>query len=88
MFPLEGNFDIDAGDGGGQFRTTTPHKSKKIVRTEIVHTIGTFFQTMSKPIFKICSYIQEKTQDQINAFKISFYNTKNTNNARVHFKKS
>ena len=56
LFPPEGNFDIDAGDGGGggPFRTNNPNKPQNtqkitkflnnIVRTKIVHTSGTCFQ--------------------------------------------
>ena len=48
FLPLEGNFDIDAGDGdggeGGWGDHLGPYKFQKIVRTRIVRTSGTFFQ--------------------------------------------
>ena len=52
IFPLEGDFDIDARDGdggGGPFRTPpNSPKSQQIARTKIVHTSGTFFKKCSK----------------------------------------
>ena len=40
---------------------------------------------MSKYIFKISSYIQKNTQHPINALKTTIYNTKHTQNAKMHF---
>ena len=60
------------GGGGGPFRTPTILKlSPKIFRTKIVHTSGTFFPQNEKHIFKLSSYIQKKTPNTINAFKIT-----------------
>ena len=56
----------------------------KTVRTKIVHTSRTFFKTKK---LKRCSYIQKKTPNPINAFKIKVYNTKHTNNTDIHFPK-
>ena len=56
FFPLEGNFDIDARDGGGPFRTPKNppklQKPKNIFRTKIVHTSGHFFQKSQKTSLK------------------------------------
>ena len=94
MFPPEGSFDIDAGDGDGgiPFRTPNiPKQSQIILRTKIVHTPGMFFflfQKIFKNTFKISSYIQKMTQDPINALKITIYNTKHTTDSKLHFKNS
>ena len=43
----EGNFDIDAGDGGwgGPFRTPkSPKTNQRTVRTKCAHTSGTSFK--------------------------------------------
>ena len=52
FFPLEGNFDIDAGDGdgdGGDHRGPPNHKeSQRIVRTKIVHVSQTFSKNVKK----------------------------------------
>ena len=62
LFPLEGNFDIDAGDGvcvGDHLYPQIQFKSTKIlttiVRTKIVPT-SKHFQKMSKPILKMSIY--------------------------------
>ena len=50
-FPLEGNFGIDAGDGGGghlEQKSPNHNKSHKIARTRIVHTSWTFSKTKIK----------------------------------------
>ena len=39
-------------------------------------------------IFKICSYIQKLTPNPINALRITIYNTKHTNNTKIHFQQS
>ena len=50
MFPLGGNFDIGAGDGDGGGDHLGPPKIpkhlKQIVRTEIIHTSGTFSKSV------------------------------------------
>ena len=86
FFLLEGSFDIDAGDvcvcvGGDHLGPPKiPQNLKRIVRTAIVHTPGTFFPQNVNNIFKICSYIQKTIQNPINAFKITIHNTKHTKN--------
>ena len=92
---MEGNFDIDAGDGdgGGPFRIQTPPKTQtsQTNRTEIVHTSGNFskrIKNMLKNIFNISSYIQKNTKNPINALKITIYNTNHTYNTNIHSKKS
>ena len=87
--PLEGNFDIDAGDWGGPFRTPKiSNNHEQIVRTKIVHTSVIFFKKMYNNTFKISSYIQKKTTTPIIAFKIKNYNTQHTNNTKLDFQKS
>ena len=43
------------------------------------------FPNISKSSFQICSYIQKMTQDPINAFKVTIYNTENTWNTKNTF---
>ena len=43
---------------------------------------------MLKTIFKISSHIQKMTQNPINSVKITTYNTKHTQNAKIHLKTS
>ena len=72
---------------GGQQITTDHKKSQKDSPYENWSLLD-MFQKMCKSIFKICSYIQKMTPNPINAFKITIYNTKHTNNTQIHFEKS
>ena len=69
----KGNFDIDAGDGGGGvggdhlgpkiINKTHKIRTKK-VRTKIIHTSGTIFKKCIEIFFKISSYkITEKDNE-------------------------
>ena len=68
FFPLEGNFDIDAGMGGH----LGPKKSKKITinhknifRARIVHTSGTFFKKCQKQSQNnIFTYTENDTESE------------------------
>ena len=82
MFPPEGNFDIDAGDGGGGGDHLGPQKSKKSQkqnRTKTVHFCR-IFQKYLQNIF-----IYRKRHPIRYALKITIYNTKHTKNTRIHF---
>ena len=90
----EGNFDIDAGDGGRGGDHLGPQipkhhkKSQKYFVRELFTLLGHFskMSKISNNVFKICSYIQKKTQNPIIASKITIYNTKYANNAKIHLK--
>ena len=95
VFPPEGNFDIDAGDGvgGGPFRTPQiSNKSQKghnkQVRTIIVHTSGTFFKQSTNISLKDLPIYRKNTQNPINTFKITIYIIKHDNNTKTHLNKS
>ena len=47
FFPLGGNFDIDAGDGGGAFRTQNLPKSQTISKTQFVRELFTLLGQFS-----------------------------------------
>ena len=89
LFPPEGNFDIDAGDGSGrgpcrtqQSPTNTNNHKKKFVRK--LSTLLDIFQKMSNSFFKMSSYIQKITENPINALKITIYTTKHTKHTQIH----
>ena len=87
LFPPEGNFDIDAGDGGGggPFRTQKISNYlkniEKIVRTKIVQFWDIFKKSKKK--LKLSSYIRKMTQNPIDALKITNYNTQFPNKTRI-----
>ena len=75
--------------GGDYLGPPNPPKSQKYISYEnCSHFCDFVFSKMSNSIFKISSYIQKKTQNPINAFKITIYNTKHTNNTKTHLNKS
>ena len=93
--PQKGTFTLTPGMGvcgcvggvGDHFGPQIPTNHKQIVRTTIVHTSGTCFkqsQKISQNVFKIASYILKDTQNTINAFKITVYNTKHPNHTKKH----
>ena len=51
---------------------TIPNNLKKIVRTKIVHTSGTFLEKMFKDLFKTCSYINKIQRIRIPYSKYQF----------------
>ena len=76
LFPLEGIFDIDAGDGvGGGGDHLGPQQSqqitqiKKKVRTTNCAHFWDIFSKNEKYIFGISSCIRNNTQNPINALK-------------------
>ena len=89
LIPLEGNFDIDAGDGmggGEHIEPQNPQKSKKITKNSSYENCSHFwdiFQKVYKHIFKQSSYIQKNSLNPINAVKITIYNTKFTPNTNI-----
>ena len=67
LAPPEGNFDIDAGDGGGLGGGDHlgPQKSQKILRTRMFHTSGTLFQNIPKNhIFFNFIYTEKDTESE------------------------
>ena len=68
FFPPEGNFDIDAGDGGGGGDHLGPLESPKITQKYFVRKLITLLGQFSKNVentFKMYSYIQKKTTNPI-----------------------
>ena len=93
FFLPEGNFDFDAGDGGGWGveGTIKDQKSTKKQNNPSYEYCSHFcdiFRKMFKTIFKIWSYIQKTTQNPINTLEKTIYDTKHTQNTKIHFKKS
>ena len=83
IFPPEGNFDIDARDGGDHLGPPKfPTKSKNYSYENCSH-FWDIFRKMFKHPFTIGSYIQKMTHNPINAFKIIVYNRKHTNNTKT-----
>ena len=78
------------GIGGDHLGPKIPpnhNKAQKQIRTKMFTLLGHVSTIMSKSIFKISSYIQKTTLNPISAFKISIYDTKHTQNTKVHFQK-
>ena len=70
----------------GPRRTKNPKHLKKVIRAKIVHTSGTCFEQISKHLkqmFKPCSHIEFNTTNPNPTFKISFFYTQYTNNAKM-----
>ena len=90
FFLLEGNFDIDAGDGGGggPFRTPKSYKNPKNPPHENCSHFWDISPKMSKNIFRICSYIQKKKTNPIFALEITIHCTKHTNNPKISKQKN
>ena len=96
MFPPEGNFDIDAGDGGGWVggwgdhlgppKSQTNH-TKHFVR-KLFTLLGHVSEHCKQTFFDIFSYTQKTTLNPINASKITNYNTEHTTNTNIHFQQS
>ena len=65
VFPLEGNFDIDAGDGaagwGTKHRQTTQQITNKYFVRELFTLLG-YFQKMYEHILYICIYTENATE--------------------------
>ena len=72
--------------GGGPFRTPKSQKITNKIRTIILHISGTFLKTCTNISLKHLHIYRKNTQNRIPIFKISIYNTKHTNNAKIHFK--
>ena len=85
LFPRKGTLTLTPWMGWD-------HKSPKFTKKEFVRRMLTLLGHVSKRVIflsqKICAYIQKKTQNTINTFKITIYNTTHTNNTKTHFQKS
>ena len=76
IFPPEGSFDIDAGNGlrGKQNPQNPKNVPKTVSYGKCSHFWDSlfFFQKKSKNIFEISSYMQKMTKNPINALKYQF----------------
>ena len=71
---------------GTKHRQKTQKTSPQNISYEKCLHFWDIFRKMLKNIIKLCSYIQKKTLNTIHAFKITIYNTKHTNNIKIHVK--
>ena len=75
--------------GVGPLRTQNPKKTQENSSFENCSHFRDIFPKKfkkAKSIFKVYSYIQKSTQNPINTFKITTYNTKHTKNAKIYLK--
>ena len=87
FFTRKGTLTLTPGRGRGHLGHEFPQikKSPKNPSYENCSHFWDIFPKMFKNLFKISSYIEKMTTNPINALKITIYNTKRTQNTKVHF---
>ena len=95
FFPPEGNFDVDAGDGGGggvgDQIITTNYKQLQIIKNKYfvrncITLLGHFSNNFNKSQRQTLKYVSiyRKTPNLITALKIAICYTNHTKRTKIH----
>ena len=88
-FPPKGTLTLTPGMGGGGgtiWDPKTPPNPKNSQKNSSYENCSHFSDIFKyKKIFKICSYIQKRTPNPINAVRITIYSTKHTKDSKIYF---